>query len=576
MAEYFIKIKDQRNNPIINIDDFYKIELFRSEFGVGSLYIDLPLKRYKDIGFQIDWRIEVYRKTYKAGLMRVGDTQFLIKLVRHKVDEQNKESIHILAYDPLHILKKRIVAYVAGTPYALKENMHADDMLKAIIRENLGELAVDWKRDITQWLAVEEDKSQGAIITVDDFAFQQIAPQLTQICEKSLAEGVYLSYDIEYDEQLEKLIFRTYTGQRGTNRGSDSLSPLYLSHHTDFANIMGSGLNYASAEVDASDQVTFVYSGKQTEDTNNFFATLANESAIELSPFGREEDFITTGDSLTYEDVIAEARSWLQHKYKNMVLNAHIQQDSDIQFGLDYGFGDIVAFRYLGETLNIHLDEFKIIVDSSGNEDISVISTKMEKELLIDVPVFEDYDPIIKNERIEDEENLGVPLFYKHHSVAQSFALDENRETFDISYVDIQIRRVGLPQRDVSMFIYSGDSSKPVSKLSTQPTVVAYDFIPDGLYTWIRFALQTPVTITRGTTYWIVLTCGTPKSEYGNYYRVGVESEMRYQFGSLAVTLDGIIWTGDVSGPPDDGDDDNDEPEETAGTFDMIFAIGGV
>lgn len=571
MAEYFIKIKDQYNNPIMNISDFYKIELFRSEFGVGSLYIDLPLKEYKDVGFQVDWRIEIYRKTYRTGLVRVGNTQWLIKLVRNKVDNQNEETIHILAYDPLHILRKRIVAYIAGTSQSHKEDMHADDMIKAIIRENLGALAVDGARDLSQWLIVEEDKSQAPKITVDDFSFQQVLPILTDICVKSEAEGVYLSFDIEYDDNLEKLIFKTYTKQRGIDRGSDSIMPLYLSHHTDFGNIMGSGLNYASAELDASDEVTFVYSGKQSEDTNCFFGTLANQSAIDKSPFGRAEDFITTGDSLVYEDVQMEARAWLQDKYRNMILNAHIQQDADIQFGRDYNFGDIVAFRYLGETFNIHLDEFKIVVDSKGAEDISVISTKLEKELLIDLPEYSAHDPILKNERYENDDNLGVQLFYRHHSVGQSFRLDSNRQTLTIEYVDIMMRRLDRPQRSVTMTINAGDLVQPGIALS-QPVVVPFDFVPAGIYAWVRFVLKTPLTIGNNAQYWIVLTCGTPKSEYANYYRIGVDKNQRYAPGSMRVSMDGIQWNVNVASPPEG---EGNEPEETGGRFDMIFAIGG-
>jgi len=334
---------------------------------------------------------------------------------------------------------------------------------------------------------------------------------------------------------------------------------------------MGSGLNYASAEIDASGEVTFVYSGKQTEDTKCFFGTLANESAIKMSPFGRLEDFITTGDSLAYEDVMTEARSWLQHKYRDLIINAHIQQDADIQFGRDYNFGDIVAFRYLGETYNIHLDEFKIIVDGKGKEDVSVISTNLERELLISVPEYQAHDPIIKNERLEDEDNLGVQLFYRHHSVGQSFVLDDARATLDIDYVDVMMRRLGIPQKNVSMTLYSGDLTQPITPL-TAPVVVSYSFIPAGLYSWIRFALSEPLTISNGVVYWIVLSCGIPKSEYANYYRVGADSNQRYTPGSLRVSTNGTDCSVNVPQPPEG---DGEEPEEHSGRYDMIFAIGG-
>lgn len=570
MAEYFIKVKDQYNKPITNIDDFYKLELFRGEFGYGSLYLDLPLKRYHSLGFQTDWRLEVYRRSSISPLVRIGDTQWLTKIVRNKVDEQNKEYLHLLAYDPLQILAKRIVAYVAGTPYALKEDMCADDMIKEILRENIGAEVTDGARDLSQWLVIEENKGQAPKITLDDFAFQQILPLLGQICDKSEAAGTYLSFDIVYDDALEKLVFKTYTGQRGTNRGKDSLMPLYLSHHSDYANVMGGNLSYASVETDATDEVTFVYSGKATEQTNNFFVTLANQSTINTSPFGRAEDYLTTGDSLDYYDMMVEAKEWLQHKHRLFRLNAHVQSDASLQFGRDYGFGDLVLFRYGGETYNIHLDEFRIVVSGGGSEEISITSNNMEREITIDVPDYPAYDAVIKNERIEDEDNVGVPLFYKYHSVAQSFVLGGGRETFIVKYIDIMMRRLRLPQKDVSMSLYTGDANKPITKI-TDPVVVTYDFIPDGLYAWTRFALRSPVAIVENQIYWIVLSCGLPKTEYDNYYRIGVEKEARYPDGVFKVSLDGVTWSSSVANPPDE-----DETEEVGGDkFDMIFAVGG-
>lgn len=573
MAEYFIKVKDQYNRPITNIDDFYKLELFRGEFGYGSLYLDLPLKRYHSLGFQTNWRLEVYRRSNTSPLVRIGDTQWLTKIVRNKVDEQNKEYLHILAYDPLQILSKRIVAYVAGTPYALKEDMHADDMIKEILRENIGAEVTDGERDLSQWLVIEENKGQAPKVTLDDFAFQQILPLLGQICDKSDAAGTYLSFDIVYDDALEKLVFRTYTGQRGTNRGKDSLMPLYLSHHTDYANVMGGNLSYASVETDATDEVTFVYSGKATEQTNNFFVTLANQSTINTSPFGRAEDYLTTGDSLDYYDMMVEAKEWLQHKHRLFRLNAHVQPDASLQFGRDFGFGDLVLFRYGGETYNIHLDEFRIVVSGNGAEDITIGSNNMEREIVIDIPEYPEHDAIIKNERLEDEDNVGVPLFYKYHSAAQAFRLTDPRESFTVKYIDVMMRRVKLPQKDVTMAIHSGNNTQPSGAL-TNIVTVTYDFIPDGLYSWIRFALDTPLEIQKNDYYWIVLSCGLPKTEYDNYYRIGVEKEQRYQADSFCVSTDGVSWTTTVAPPPDNDDDDKDN-EETGGKVNMIFAVGG-
>lgn len=539
-SNYFIKIKTPYNIPVLNVNEFYKIELFRSEYGVGSLYVDFPLKEFINRNIDVDWRLEVYRRTAGGELVRVGDTQWIVKLVRYKVDENNNTSLHIIAYDMMYLLNKRIVAYVDGTPQTSK-TMPADDMLKAIVRENLGSLASDYHRDLSEWLVVEADSSIAPVVTKSQFGMQMILPVLNDICQLSEAAGMYLSYDIVYDESTGKLIFKTYTQQRGANHGSNSSAPIYLAHHTDPVNIMGSGLDYASIEIDATDERSYVYSGRQAEDVNAIFVEIENKIATNVSPLARAEDFITTGESLEYNDMMTEAHAWLQHKFRNLILNAHIQETNDMQFGIDYGFGDILALRYLGTTFNIHLDEFKIIVEGDGKEDISVTSTNTEKELLIPPLTGLNAPPLVKNEPIEGDGENGAQLFYKYHTIAQSFVLNSQES---IDYVEIMMRRSGLPERNVSVRIArnNGPDGMPGTIIGAADPKPFYRFA-DGIYTWQRFEFDSPLVLDQLTTYWLIVTCGITKAEEENYYLVRVDPETRYEDGILRVSTDGATFT---------------------------------
>ncbi len=547
-SQYFIKIKTPYNVPVLHVNEFYNLELFRSEFGVGSLYVDFPLQELMRQNISTEWRLEVYRRTVGGELIRVGDTQWIVKLVRYKVDEQNETRLHILAYDAMYLLDRRIVAYVDGTPQTSK-TMPADDMLKEIVRENLGALASDYHRDLSEWLIVEPNTSTAPVVTKSEFGLQKVLPVLNDICELSNAAGMYLSYDIVYDESIGKLVFRTYPHQRGADRGNNSFSPVYLAHHTDPVNVMGSGLNYASIEIDATDERSYVYSGRQAKDVNAIFAEIGNDIVNQSGPFARSEDFITTGESVEYNDVMTEAHAWLQHKFRNLLLNAHIQEANDMQFGIDYGFGDILALRYLGTTHNIHLDEFKIVVDGDGKEEISVISTNTEKELLIPALTELDDLPLVKNEPLEDAESVGAPLFYRYHTVAQSFALpvrlDDDGEELpnNISYIKVMMRRSGLPERGVSMRIMDSDGADgmPGTVLATAP-LKPFDAFADGLYTWARFEFNPVAVLASDHAYWIALTCGIAKDEYRNYYRIGVDPEKRYPNGSLRASTDGTTF----------------------------------
>lgn len=537
-SKYFVKIKTPYNVPVLNVNEFYKLELFRSEFGVGSLYIDFPLKEFMSQNIATGWRLEVYRRSAGGELVRVGDTQWIVKLVRYKADEQNETYLHILAYDAMHILDKRIVAYVDGTPYTSK-TMHADDMLKAIVRENLGALATDYHRDLSDWMIVERNLSAAPIVTKSEFGMQKVMPILNDICELSSSAGVYLSYDIIYDESIGKLVFKTYTQQRGADRGSSSSAPIYLSHHTDPISVMGGGLDYASIEIDATDERSYVYSGRQSEDTNAILGEMGNDIVINSGPFARTEDFITTGESLEYNDIMTEAHAWLQHKYRNLILNAHIQETNDLQFGRNYGFGDIVALRYLGTTLNIHLDEFKITVDGDGKEDISVIATNTEKELLITPLGKLDAEPIVSNVPQEDDEETGAELFYKHNTVVQSF---KTNSSTSINYVKVLMKRSGLPERPVSLTIRLDNGGKPGDLVYGATAINQFYTFTGGIYSWARFAFAMPIDIIGGQLYWITLTSGIIKSTEQNYYLIGMDVAKRYQDGTAKTSVDGVAF----------------------------------
>lgn len=571
MAEYFITVRNPYNIKIATIRDFYKLELFRTEMSYGSLYLDIPLRDGLDIDFQIDGRIDVWRRAQGMGVARLGETQWLIRNVRHKVDENNKQFIHILAYDPLVIIDKYIIAYVAGTPYSLKENIPADDMIKQIARENFGSLATDWRRDLSAWLYIEDDKSQAPAISMDDMAFEKIMPNLEQICEKSAAAGTYLSYDIVYDDRLEKLALRTYTKQRGSNHGTGSTVPLVFGFYNDPVNVLGYGLNYASVETDATDEHTFIYSGQASQDTNCFYTTISNDDIIKSSPFGRREDYITAGDASTPDTVLNEAHAWLQHKTRKTIINGHIEQLSGLRYGIDYGYGDLVVFRYLGKSYDIHLDEIRFIVDERGKEDITVFSTKTEYEHAISSLPSSASIFIVNEPSLDEDENvkdrIAVPLYYKNHSIAQSIKTSTSKS---IEYVDVMMRRVGLPDLPVSLSICADNAGKPGIATSSAVTVT-YDYFPDGAYNWVRFKFPTAISITGGVTYWIKLTCGAVKSKYENYYRVAVEDGLGYIFGVFRVSVDGSTWKANYASTSYPVQD-----EEIESNVDLVFAVGGV
>src|SRR5574343_782046 len=94
-----------------------------------------------------DQLIEFWRKPYlslQPQLLFVG----MVKTIRQEENESGIGNLIIGGPDARALLGSRIVAYPAGSAQAAKTD-YADDMMKAIVRENLGSTATDTTRDLT-------------------------------------------------------------------------------------------------------------------------------------------------------------------------------------------------------------------------------------------------------------------------------------------------------------------------------------------------------------------------------------------------------------------------------------------
>jgi hypothetical protein len=371
MADYQIQYTDPFGNQkaVFTIDDFISLEYGKKEGEVGSLYIDFP-PIFKTGFFVPEGRFYVYRRM-NSGIFELDmDTVWFIRLIRYKTDEQGKRYIHILAHDAIEIIDRRIVAYNADTPYSDKTG-NADSVIKLIMRENFGDLCEDTWRNISDYLLIDKDAGVAPSITIKDLARRKILPIFQEICAMSKEKGMYLTFDLSpIDEELQ---FKTYVGQRGVNRGSNSKSPLVLTMESDT-------LSYASIADDHTDEYNFIYAGGTGVKNNRVIKTLYDNKLMAISPYNRCEDFISAGTSedQTDEDIDNLCKSRLSETRPKIVLNGHIQQSKDCSYGVHYGFGDIITIVYNGISLDVHIDTVSIKVDTNGKETITVYGRNLD------------------------------------------------------------------------------------------------------------------------------------------------------------------------------------------------------
>jgi len=367
MTDYQIFYRDPWGNLITTITEFFQIDYARKENDWGSLQIDLP-PIYPTGFFQKDGRLELWRTAPGRQIYLEGDTQFFIRKIIYKDDEKSRNRIHILAHDALQLLDRCIVVPNTDLSHSKKTGF-ADDLMKAVMREQMGTLVDDATRNRSTYLSIAVDLGLGLSIT-DDFAWQKVLPLFQKWAQQSTDGGKYLAFDIIYTSP-STLEFRTYLTARGIDRGSSSPNRYILG--TD-----GFGLSYASAAFDYTQEADFIYAGGNGEYPSQIVETAQDDDRIALSPFGRVEDYIDARD----DDAVviqSAADQQLQARMSKFAVNGHIEQGPQSIYGVHYNFGDIVVASYHGFNVDVHLDGIEIIVDETGHEDIRIMARNLEE-----------------------------------------------------------------------------------------------------------------------------------------------------------------------------------------------------
>jgi hypothetical protein len=366
MTDYKVVYRDHNGNELITLTDWFLLEYIRKKNEFGSLYIDLPVEYPTDL-FKIDGRLEVWRRVdgsyYKPDMNAV----WFIRLIRYKTDEQGREKLHILAHDAIHLLERRLVAYNAATAYSSKED-NADDMIKAIMRENYGSLADDATRNLGSRLAIDPDYGLCPSIK-KDFHWRKVLPVLQEISDSSKTLGTDLWYDVVYETQ-STLRFRTYANQLGQNRGLSSGNPLVLS-------LPVNSLSYASVAFDHTDERNYIYAGGRGEKDSRILGEAYDANRMSISPYNRCEDFISV-DSESDIPADDEAKARLTEAAPRTAFNGHVSQAKDAIYGIDYNYGDTVVAKYGKFAIDVTIDTVHVKIGEDGFDNVQVFARNLE------------------------------------------------------------------------------------------------------------------------------------------------------------------------------------------------------
>jgi hypothetical protein len=277
-------------------------------------------------------------------------------------EEEAVDVVNVYGSDPLDLLRRRIIAYYAGSAQAQK-TASADDMIKAIIRENLGASA-GTGRDLSSYITVDGDYSLAPSIT-KSFSWSNLLDICQSICEASRENGTELYFDLEpyYSNNNVRYWFKTAVNQPGSDRTE------YVMLGKDFGNIEDNLL-----EMDYSDEINYVYAGGQGEGADREIVEVSDTERIEISVFNRREGFADARNESTTDGIRAAGEAMLEEYRPGIRYAGRITGG----YGDRWDFGDKVSIGYAGYRFDAVIKTIMINVDATGQE---TVEARVEGEL---------------------------------------------------------------------------------------------------------------------------------------------------------------------------------------------------
>lgn len=327
---------------------------------VGALEIDVPT------GFDTslvgrDWQIEVWRNTDGGAEYLEGNKKWLVRKVRRTYAKEN--TVTIYAVCPNDLLRRRIVAYPAGSAYTGKTGAAGDTLLD-LARENLG-TGVTSDRDTTQnanigaLLAIQEDSGVGASLQVA-CARDNLLETARKICEASITAGQYLAFDIQWNGT--SFVLQVYPQQIGIDhRYPGGLNPLIFGQ--DFG-------SFTDVEVvdDYTEEATVVIAGAQGIAETRTIAVATDTTRLNASPLNQCEIFYQ-GNSAGYDStVLADlADGKLRASRPLRLATGRINETPAVRYGRDWRWGDYVTIQI--ERLNYDARIDTVTVEVQGGRE---------------------------------------------------------------------------------------------------------------------------------------------------------------------------------------------------------------
>lgn len=341
------------------IQAFESLEYIKTQNAIGALVINMPRELMAYDQFAVGDIFEIWRE--KGGVLELqNETAYFLQNWEFYADNKGAEFIQLTAFDANWLLDTAVVIAYSTSAQADKTAI-PDNMMKAIVREQLGSLAAADR----QKLAVAPDLSAAGASVTKAFAYRNVLSILQELCEVAQeTNNVWLGFDVVRTAP-GVFEFRTYTGQRGQDHGRASGDPRLVGKQ--YGN-----LSQATFGTYHADERNFVVVGGQGEDLDRQLVYRWNYNRWHASKWNRREYFKDSRNNETTAALEADGDAALEEFRPRQVLTGTLHDTPGMQYNIHYQFGDILTAEAFGFHVDCRVDSVRVKVDQTNGEQIDV------------------------------------------------------------------------------------------------------------------------------------------------------------------------------------------------------------
>lgn len=322
---------------------------------------DLPITN-----FDRNYRIRITRN----GNLE-GDAPWFIKF-KSVSNTRGAYRIAIIAFHSNWLLKTRSILYYTGSTGARVSNIKADDLIKRIVRQNLGSLSQtatahvsgvdDNYRDIvptnlSSIFTVATDTGQASVTSMS-YPRRKMLDVLNQIAQDSYQAGTPLFFGIE-ENSSGLLEFRTRTEQWRDDKTTDLvISP-------EFSN-----LDQVMRTWDWTEEGSVAVALGQGNLNARAVSTTRDTTITDANILNWNEVSLNSSQSSNTTELNRAAASLLYNNRVKESFSGVLQDTESFKYGRDWKWGDRLTAHYLGEEIDCWANVVTVSI-ADGKESIS-------------------------------------------------------------------------------------------------------------------------------------------------------------------------------------------------------------